>query len=92
MLTNSKIKYQKKFQIKRNQQGFRSTMEVKIDVKSLNLQENEEGINICKGRIKGFHPTYIPKESSLAENITFAEHKKTLHGGVAFTMTSVKLR
>ena len=44
-------------------------MKVKINVKSLDLQENEEWRTyICKGWIEGAHQTYIPKESPLTEN------------------------
>ena len=68
----------------------KNTEKVKSDIKSLDLQENEEGIYICKGRIEGAHPIYIPKESPLVEKIIFTEHKRTLHGGVTITMTSVR--
>ena len=90
LLTTREIEKQKKFWIKREQHRFRDTEKVKIDVKSLDLQENSEGILVCRGRIEGAHPIYIPKESPLAEKIIFAEHKKTLHGGVTITMTSVR--
>ena len=61
-------------------------------LKSLDLQENEEGIYIFKGRIEGAYPTNIPKESPLAEKIIFTEHKGTLHSGVIIAMTSVRSR
>ena len=61
-------------------------------MKSLALQENEKGIYINKGITEGAHPTYIPKESMLAQKIIFAEYKRTLDGEVTITMTSVKPR
>ena len=67
MLTTCEIEKQKKFLIKGEQQRFRDTEKIKIDLKSLDLQGDEEGIYICKGSIEGAHPRYIPKESSIAE-------------------------
>lgn len=61
-------------------------------MKSLNMQENKKGVYICKGIMERVHPTYFLKESLLAQKIIFAEHKRTLHGGVTITMTSVKPR
>lgn len=83
---------QKKIWNKGEQQRFRDTKKVKIYVKSLNLQENENGIYISKGIIEGAHPTYLPKESLHAQKIILAEHNRTLDWGVTFTMTSVKPR
>ena len=54
----------KKFWIKREQQRFRDTE----NMKSLELQKNEE-IYIYKGRIEDAYPTYISKESPLAEKL-----------------------
>ena len=67
MLTTCEIEKQKKFLVKGEQQRFRDTEKIKIDLKSLDLQGNEEGIYICKGSIEGARPRYIPKESSIAE-------------------------
>ena len=67
MLTTCEIEKQKKFLIKGEQQRFRDTEKIKIDLKSLDLQGNKEGIYICKGSIEGDHPRFIPKESSIAE-------------------------
>ena len=70
LLKTTEIEKQKKFWIKGEQQTFKDTGQVKIDVKSLDLQENEEGIYICKGRIEGAHPTNIYSRRTLHEEAT----------------------
>ena len=56
----------------------------------LNLVKNEQGIVICKGRIQGFNPIYLPRNSNFKEKIVMDAHLKTLHGGVGSTMTEVR--
>ena len=56
----------------------------------LDLQEKIEGIYVCRGRIEGSHPVFIPPDS-LAEKLIFQAHKNTLHGGVVLTMTKVRI-
>ena len=92
LFATREIEKQKKIWNKGEQQRFRDTKKVKIYVKSLNLQENENEIYISKGIIEGAHPIYLPKESLHAQKIILAEHNRTVDWGVTFTMTSVKPR
>ena len=87
LLKANEIEKLKKFRIKRERkrQRFRDTEKVKIDVKSLNLQE-DEAVDIYKERIEGVHPT-SQKSSGLQKKL-FSEHKGTLN----FTMSSVRSR
>ena len=39
---------------------------------------------------KGFYPIYLPQDSILIKKAIFAEHKRSLHGGVAMTLTHVR--
>ena len=57
---------------------------------NLGLEKNENGIFVCKGRIQGVHPIYLPKNSVLSEKIIHDAHYKTLHGGVGLTITKVR--
>ena len=68
LLKANEIEKLKKFRIKRDRkrQRFRDTEKVKIDVKSLNLQE-DEAVDIYKERIEGVHPT-SQKSSGLQKN------------------------
>ena len=59
------------------------------DRKSLNLVQNTEGIYECRGRIQGSYPIYLPKESLLTKKIIWVAHKKTIHGGVTFTVSNI---
>ena len=60
------------------------------DVERLNLQKKEQGVFICKGRIDGDYPAYLPPTSLLSEKIIMDAHLHTLHGGVGYTMTEVR--
>ena len=44
----------------------------------------------CRGRIQGYYPIYIPKDSLLAEKIVQEAHIRTIHGGVILTMGEVR--
>ena len=89
-LTTSEIEKTKKFWIKREQQRVLHSEKFKITEKRLNLLQNSEGMYVCKGRIEGAYPIYLPNKSLLSEKINFAAHKNTLHGGVLMTMTNVR--
>ena len=56
----------------------------------LNLQPNEEGVLECCGRIQGEFPIYLPDTSLFSQKLVADAHKKTLHGGVGYTMTNVR--
>ena len=56
----------------------------------LDLQQNVEGIYVCRGRIEDSHPVFIPPDSWLADKLIFQAHKNTLHGGAVLTMTKVR--
>ena len=60
---------QQKFLIRRAQQDARNTQQFEGDTKTLNLQENEGGIYICKGRIQGEYPIYLPFNHKMTEKI-----------------------
>ena len=68
----------------------KDTEKFKISKEMLDLQENVEGIYMCRGRIEGSHPVFIPPDSLLADKLIFQAHKNTLHGGVVLTVTKVR--
>ena len=45
------------------------------------MEKNDEGIYICKGRLQGFYPIYLVQDSVLSKKVTFAELKRSFHGG-----------
>ena len=79
-LKTDETEQQKKFWIKREQQRVKDTEKFKVSKEMLDLQENLEGIYVCRGRIEGSHPVFIPQDSLLAEQLVFQDHKNTLHG------------
>ena len=88
-LTIDEIGRQQKFLIRRAQQDARKTQQFEGDAKTLNLQE-KDGIYICKGRIQGEYPIYLPFSRKMTEKIIEHAHKETLHWGVALTMAEVR--
>ena len=89
-LKTDETEHQKKFWIKREQQRVKDTEKFKISKEILDLQENVEGIYVCRGRIEVLHPVFIPPVSLLAEKLMFQAHKNTLHVGVVLTMTKIR--
>ena len=89
-LKTDETEHQKKFWIKREQHRVKDTEEFKISNEMLDLQENVEGIYVCRGRIESPRPVFIPPDSLLAEKLIFQAHKDTFHGGVVLTMTKVR--
>ena len=57
-LTTVELVNQKKIYIKREQEKVVSTDRFKDDKKRLNLEKNDEGVCISKGRIQRFYSTY----------------------------------
>ena len=45
---------------------------------------------MCKGRLQGFYPICLPQGLVLSKKVIFAEHKRSLHEGVAMTMSHVR--
>jgi hypothetical protein len=89
-LTTEEMSEQTKFWVKRVQQRNENTAAFKEDQQQLNLQKNGEGIYVCRGRIQGHYPVYLPDNELLSEKIVAHAHKLSCHGGVG--MTTVKYR
>ena len=68
----------------------KDTGKFKIRKEKLDLQENVEGIYICRGQTEGSHPVFISPDSLLAENLMFQVYKNILYRGVVLTMTNVR--
>ena len=54
------------------------------------MGENVERIFVCRGRIEGSDPVFIPPDSLLTQKLIFQSHKNTFHGRVVLTMTNVR--
>ena len=78
------------FWIKKTQDQGRNSPKFDEDRVRLNLQENEEHILECRGRIQGKFPVYLPDANIFSEKLVADAHKKTLHGGVGYTMSKIR--
>ena len=90
VLTTEEIQKQVHWWIKKDQSQFKDTEQMEEDKLHLNLEENELGLLVCKGRIQGEFPIYILPTTKLAEKIVMHEHVETLHGGVGIMMAAVR--
>ena len=45
---------------------------------------------MCRGRIQGSYPIYLPPDTLLTERIVHDKHVLSLHGGVGLTMSFVR--
>ena len=54
------------------------------------MKKNVEGSYVCRGRIQGHYPVYLPPRVSLSEKIVQDPHLLTLHGGVGSTIVHVR--
>ena len=48
----------------------------------LGLEASEHGILVCKGRIQGSYPIYLPHNAPFTKKLVQRVHCETLHGGV----------
>ena len=79
-LTTVETNKQLNFWIKRAQQDSKETDSFKEDLQRLNLQQNDQQIYECRGRIQGHYPVYLPSKHNVSEKIIEDAHLQTLHG------------
>ena len=89
-LTTEEVQEQMQFLIKRAQSESETLATFKDDTSRLNIQKNDEGISVCKGRIQGEYPVYLPTKHVLSKLVVEQAHLKTLHGGVGLIMSKVR--
>ena len=89
-LTTSETGRQVKWWIKREQERYSVTERFLEDQQRLNLQKNDEGIYVCRGRVQGHYPVYLPPRVAVSEKMVQDAHNLTLHGGVGFTMAHIR--
>ena len=76
--------------IKKVQNEHSKNMKTEDDKAKLQLEKNQSGIVVCRGRIQGNHSIYITPNNEFAEKLVMNAHLKTFHGGVASKMTNVR--
>ncbi|XP_068713043.1 uncharacterized protein [Montipora foliosa] len=89
-LTTNEVQRQHLFWTKRAQRSLDD--QVTEDKQRLGLEENDEGIFECRGRMQGHYPVYLPDTHPYTVKLVEDAHRRTLHGGVGLTMTRIRER
>ncbi|XP_066931848.1 uncharacterized protein [Clytia hemisphaerica] len=58
----------------------------------LKLKEQEDNIMVCRGRIQGEHPNYLPPDHQLTKLVIQEAHERTKHGFMSLTMGEMRQR
>ena len=88
-LTTVEIERQTLFWVARAQNNAKGSEKFEEDRLELNLQERQDGLLECRGRIQGDYPIYLPHSHPFTEKLTMVAHQSTLHGGVGLTLTKI---
>ena len=91
-LTTEEIQKQTTFWIKRAQQQAKSSKQFEEDCLQLNVQENQDRVLECRGRIQGHYPIFLPDSVHYKRKLIHRSHVNTLHGGVILIMTKLRER
>ena len=91
-LTTVEIERQTLYWVARAQNNAKGREKFEEDRLQLNLQERQDGLLECRGRIQGDYPIYLPDSHPFTEKLTMNAHQSTLHGGVGLTLTKVRER
>ena len=89
-LSTEEISARKLFWIKRAQQQGLNCKHFQEDKLQLNLQQNEDGLLECRGRIQGEYPIFLPDNAVYTIKEVQRAHAIALHGGVGLTMSKVR--
>ena len=54
------------------------------------MQQNDQQIYECRGRIQGHYPVYLPSKHNVSEKIIEDAHLQTLHEGAGLTISMVR--
>ena len=71
-LTTEEIEAQKKFWEERTQRQGETSEKYEADRMQLNLQRNQSGLLVCRGRVQGHYPMYLPDAKIYTEK--FVQH------------------
>ena len=89
-LTTEEIQRQRTFWTKRAQEQGKSSAKFEEDRLQLNIQNDQDDVLVCKGRIQGHYPIYLPDSAPYTRKLVQRSHVDTLHGGVGLTMTKIR--
>jgi hypothetical protein len=84
------LEEQRKWWIRRVQQRAKTSGGYLDEQLQLNLQDNDEEILECRGRIQGSYPVYLPDKFEFATKLVERAHRTTLHGGMGLTIANIR--
>ncbi|XP_068671352.1 uncharacterized protein [Montipora foliosa] len=89
-LTTEEMNQKRLLWLRRVQGSFKNGESFEEHRLQLNLQENDNGLLECRGRIQGDYPIYVPDSHQFADKLIAEAHQNTLHGGFGLTMAKVQ--
>ena len=89
-LTTVEIERQTLLWVAYAQNNAKGSEKFEEDRLQLNLQERQDGLLECRGRIQEDYPIYLADSHPFTEKLTMVSHQATLHGGVGLTLTKVR--
>ena len=90
LLTTEELNVQRRFWEKRAQQEGLQSEQFEKDRLQLNLQQSDQQLLECRGRIQGVYPLYLPDTAVYTKKFVQEAHEATLHGGLGLTMAKVR--
>ena len=88
-LTTEEMNQKRLLWLRRVQGSFKSGERFEEHPLQLNLQENDNGLLECRGRIQDY-PIYVPDSHQFADKLIAEAHQNTLHGGVGLILAKVR--
>ena len=85
VLTADEIENAEKFWIKQAQKAI-------TPIEKEGLLKRKDGIYEISGRIKNYHPIFIPRLHPFAKSLVQNSHRKTLHGGAQSIICEIRKR
>ncbi|XP_065058645.1 uncharacterized protein LOC135686359 [Rhopilema esculentum] len=89
-LTTAELQDVIAFWIRKVQGEFEVKLEFKETQKQLGLEKDEREIYVCKGRIQGEYPIFLPTDVLFSEKLVSYAHLSTHCGGSSLTMAKVR--
>ena len=89
-LTTEEIQKSVDMWVRKSQKSFECDPKFQKHRNQFNLQRDERGVYVCRGRVQGMYPIYLPTDAKFTELLVRNAHLATLHGGVGLTLTKVR--
>ena len=89
-LTTEEIQMSVEMWVRKSQKSFECDPKFQKHRNQFKLQREERVVYVCRGRVQGMYPIYLPTDAKFTELLVRNAHLATLHGGVGLTLTIVR--